>query len=122
MTKRRVARFCTTARSFGRDHIFSYRIKRKELRDWKAIGCLLASTLLLGESPDTRQSKHPNQNCRDQRDSDERQQIVTAKIPFDGCPFRKSYPDVVMMQSGQDWNGDNDTGPLDCSMQGRIFL
>jgi len=84
MTKRRVARFCTTARSFGRDHIFSYRIKRKELRDWKAIGCLLASTLLLGESPDTRQSKHPNQNCRDQRDSDERQQIVTAKIPFDG--------------------------------------
>ena len=27
-----------------------------------------------------------------------------------------------MMQSGQDWNGDNDTGPLDCSMQGRIFL
>jgi ABC transporter substrate binding protein len=38
------------------------------------------------------------------------------------CPFRKSYPDVLMMQSGQDWNGDNDTGPLDCSMQGRIFL
>jgi hypothetical protein len=37
-------------------------------------------------------------------------------------PFRKSYPDVLMMQSGQDWNGDNDTGPLDCSMQGRIFL
>ncbi|MGC2588214.1 MAG: ABC transporter substrate binding protein, partial [Pseudolabrys sp.] len=23
------------------------------------------------------------------------------------CPFRKSYPDVLMMQSGQDWNGDN---------------
>jgi hypothetical protein len=38
------------------------------------------------------------------------------------CPFRKSYPDVLMMQSGQDWNGDNDTGPMDCSMQGRIFL
>jgi hypothetical protein len=38
------------------------------------------------------------------------------------CPFRKSYPDVLMMQSGQDWDGDNDTGPLDCSMQGRIFL
>ena len=38
------------------------------------------------------------------------------------CPFRKSYPDVLMMQSGQDWNGDNDTGPLDGSMQGRIFL
>src|SRR2546430_14443959 len=35
------------------------------------------------------------------------------------CPFRKSYPDVLMMQSGQDWDGDNDTGPLDCSMQGR---
>ena len=38
------------------------------------------------------------------------------------CPFRKLYPDVLMMQSGQDRNGDNDTGPLDCSMQGRIFL
>ena len=38
------------------------------------------------------------------------------------CPFRKSYPDVLMMQSCQDWNGDNGTGPLDCSMQRRIFL
>jgi hypothetical protein len=38
------------------------------------------------------------------------------------CPFRKSYPNVLMMQSSQDWNGDGDTGPLDCSMQGRIFL
>src|SRR5207244_8474901 len=38
------------------------------------------------------------------------------------CPFRKSYPDVLMMQSGQDWDSDNDTGPLDCSMQGRILL
>jgi hypothetical protein len=38
------------------------------------------------------------------------------------CPFRKLYPDVLMMQSGQDGNGYNDTRPLDCSMQGRIFL
>jgi hypothetical protein len=38
------------------------------------------------------------------------------------CPFRKPYPNILMMQSGQDWDGDNDTGPLDCSMQGRIFL
>ena len=38
------------------------------------------------------------------------------------CPFRKSYPDVLMMQSSQDRNGDNDTGPLDCSIQGCIFL
>ena len=38
------------------------------------------------------------------------------------CPFRKSYPDVLMMQSGQDRNGDNDTGPLNFSMQGRIYL
>jgi hypothetical protein len=26
--------------------------------------------------------------------------------PCPGCPFRKSYPDVLMMQSGQDRNGD----------------
>jgi hypothetical protein len=38
------------------------------------------------------------------------------------CPFRKLYPDILMMQSGQDWDGDNDAGPLDYSMQGRIFL
>jgi hypothetical protein len=31
------------------------------------------------------------------------------------------YPDVLMMQSGQDWNIDNDTGPFDCAMQGCIF-
>ena len=37
------------------------------------------------------------------------------------CPFRKSYPDVLMIQSGQDWNGDNDARPLDCSMQGCIL-
>jgi hypothetical protein len=28
----------------------------------------------------------------------------------------------LMMQSRQDGNGDNDTGPLDCSMRRRIFL
>ena len=38
------------------------------------------------------------------------------------CPFRKSYPDVLMMQSCQDGNSDNGTRPLDCSTQGRIFL
>ena len=48
--------------------------------------------------------------------------IPNQGIFFSACPFRKSYPDVLMMQSGQDWNGDNDTGPLDGSMQGRIFL
>jgi hypothetical protein len=38
------------------------------------------------------------------------------------CPFRKSYPDVLMMQPGQDGNGDNNPAPLDCTMQRRIFL
>ena len=38
------------------------------------------------------------------------------------CPFRKSYPDVLVMQPSQDRNGDNGARPLDCSMQGRIFL
>jgi hypothetical protein len=43
-------------------------------------------------------------------------------LATDRCPFRKSYPDVLMMQSGQDRNGDNRARSLDCSMQGRIFL
>jgi hypothetical protein len=38
------------------------------------------------------------------------------------CPFRKSYPDVLVVQSTQDRNGDNGARSLDCSMQGRIFL
>jgi hypothetical protein len=29
------------------------------------------------------------------------------------CPFRKSYPDVLVVQTGQDWDSDNDIGPLD---------
>ena len=31
------------------------------------------------------------------------------------CPFRKSYPDVLMMEPGQDRNGDNGARPLDGS-------
>jgi hypothetical protein len=38
------------------------------------------------------------------------------------CPFRKSYPDVLVVQSSQDRNGDDGARALDCSMQGRIFL
>src|SRR5262245_35843629 len=37
------------------------------------------------------------------------------------CPFRKLYPDVVVVQPRQDWDGYNDTGPLDCPTQGRVF-
>src|SRR5260221_3351250 len=37
------------------------------------------------------------------------------------CPFRKSYPNVLVVQPGQDRNGDNDTGPLDRATQGRIL-
>src|SRR6266446_8648824 len=29
------------------------------------------------------------------------------------CPFRKSYPDVLVVQPGQDRDGNNDTEPLD---------
>ena len=41
---------------------------------------------------------------------------------FATCPFRKSYPDVLVVQSSQDRNGDNGARSLDCSMQVRIFL
>jgi len=33
-----------------------------------------------------------------------------------GCPFRKLHPDVLMVQSSQDRNGDNGARALDCSM------
>jgi len=36
--------------------------------------------------------------------------------------FRKSYPDVFVVQPSQDRNGDNGSRSLDCSMQGRILL
>ena len=35
--------------------------------------------------------------------------------PMATCPFRKSYPDVLMMQPGQDRNGCNDARRLDGS-------
>ena len=38
------------------------------------------------------------------------------------CHFRKSYPDVLVMQSSQDRNGDDSARSLDGSMRGRIFL
>ena len=37
------------------------------------------------------------------------------------CPFRKSYPDVLAVQPGQDWDGDNDTGPVPTVNQIRIY-
>ena len=40
--------------------------------------------------------------------------------PF--CPFRKSYPNLSVMQPSQDRNGDNGARSLDGSMQRRIFL
>ena len=42
-------------------------------------------------------------------------------FPNDPCPFRKSYPDVVVVQPGQDRDGDNGTGALDRPTQGRVF-
>ena len=37
------------------------------------------------------------------------------------CPFRKSYPDIMVVQPGQDWDSDNGAGPLDCPTCGRVF-
>jgi CheY-like chemotaxis protein len=34
----------------------------------------------------------------------------------DACPFRKSYPDVLVVQSSQDRDGDNGARSLDCAM------
>ena len=36
-------------------------------------------------------------------------------IQSDGCPSRKSYPRVAMMQSGQDWYSDDGPRSLDGS-------
>jgi hypothetical protein len=33
---------------------------------------------------------------------------------IDRCAFRKSYPDVMVVQPRQDWDRYNDPGPLDC--------
>ena len=37
------------------------------------------------------------------------------------CPFRKLYPDVMVVQPRQDWDGYNDPGPLHCPTQGRVL-
>ena len=36
-------------------------------------------------------------------------------LESDACPSRKSYPRVAMMQSGQDWCGDDGSRSLDGS-------
>jgi hypothetical protein len=38
-----------------------------------------------------------------------------------GVLSEKSYPDVMVVQPRQDWDGDNDTGPLDRPTQRRIL-
>jgi hypothetical protein len=43
------------------------------------------------------------------------------EIAIDGCPFRKSYPDVMVMQSGEDEDGNNDTRSLNSPPQRRIL-
>jgi hypothetical protein len=48
--------------------------------------------------------------------------LLAERRTFLILPFRKSYPDVLVVQSSQDRNGDNGARSLDCSMQGRIFL
>jgi hypothetical protein len=37
------------------------------------------------------------------------------------CPFRKLYPDVMMVEPGQDRDGNNGTGSLNCPAQRRVF-
>ena len=37
------------------------------------------------------------------------------------CPFRKLYPDVMVVQPGQNWDSDNGAGPLDYPTCGRVF-
>jgi hypothetical protein len=41
--------------------------------------------------------------------------------PSSRCPFRKLYPDIMVVQPRQDWDGDNGAGPLDCPTCGRVF-
>jgi hypothetical protein len=41
---------------------------------------------------------------------------------YRACPFRKSHPHILMMESGQNGDGDDLPIPLDCSTQGCIFL
>jgi hypothetical protein len=48
--------------------------------------------------------------------------LVDDDLTILACPFRKSYPDILVMQPSQDWNDDDGASPLDGSMQGRIFL
>jgi len=41
---------------------------------------------------------------------------LSLQNPVFACPFREFYPDVLVVQSGQDRNGDNGARSLDCSM------
>jgi len=47
---------------------------------------------------------------------------ITQQFNTTTCPFRKSYPDVLVVQSSQDRNGEDGARALDRSMRGRVFL
>jgi CRP-like cAMP-binding protein len=38
------------------------------------------------------------------------------------CPSRKSYPHIAMMQSGEDWHGDDSSRPLHGTGKGSVFV
>ena len=42
-------------------------------------------------------------------------EIEVPRARLNTCPFRKSYPDILMVQSGQDGDGDDRSTPLNCS-------
>ena len=48
---------------------------------------------------------------------------LCAAVPLNSpCPFRKSYPDVFVMQSAEDWDGSNVADPLNNALQGCVLL
>jgi len=48
--------------------------------------------------------------------------ILSGHAHRDGCPFRKSYPDAVVVQPGKDWDGDDGASPLHGPTQWRILV
>src|SRR5262245_8353702 len=71
-----------------------------------------------GQGKSGRECRPGEELVRHQRARIEKSSAVAERGP---CPFRKSHPDVMVVQPGQDWDRDNGTGALYCPTDGRVF-
>jgi hypothetical protein len=74
---------------------------------WRALGQVVLVYFAVGGAAVTAQDTQPGRATF-------AEMIAFARLASVPCAFRKSYPNVMVVQARQDWDGYNDPGPLHC--------